>query len=341
LLGACGAILAATAPAHAGPLQSVIDHVTGHKAKPPVISPPPAIAATTQARCYGRYVALRDALADAIRNTNAWPSAEPAAEFDKIQASFAAQLTAERSVTFRPPPDFDETSLPVDIRAAYDRGADEAKARLSTASDLRAGPGATGPERMAQLQSGIETAFAPLRTPCVKMIEARRLRRAPTGVMPVHNDQGAPNPAVAAAQGGGDETPDGLAEGWDGREWIQIGVFNRADESGQSLTAFRERYAKEAQGLSEKTEDVSRGGKVTHIALVGPFASAADARAFCARLTARGETCSVRKPPGAAKKPHRVHTAPRHGAQPLAKPLLVANQNAQGPGAALRGRMTP
>ena len=68
-------------------------------------------------------VAWRDALYGTIQQTDSWlTSTEPVAEFERMQASFVASLATERGVSLRFSPDLDETALPADIRAAYDRG---------------------------------------------------------------------------------------------------------------------------------------------------------------------------------------------------------------------------
>src|ERR1700760_2741149 len=69
-----------------------------HKPAPAADPPPPAwqVAAgsVAQARCYGRYVAWKDALYGAIQSTDAWlTSPEPVSEVDRMQASFLAAMS--------------------------------------------------------------------------------------------------------------------------------------------------------------------------------------------------------------------------------------------------------
>jgi hypothetical protein len=303
-------VVAAT-QAHAYPFHSVIDRMTGRAPPPPAAAPLDTVA---QAHCYGRYVAWRDTLADAIQSTNAWPtSGEPVAEFDKIQAAFVASAATERGVSVRLSPDLDETALPADIRIAYDRGAQEAKTRLAGAVSRagQADPADPGPERMAHLQAALDSAFAPMRAPCVHILDPRRGRHGAPQITPVRDEPAAIEPA-----------PDGAAasmgDGWDGPEWIQIGVFDHASASGEQLDAFRARWSRETVGLSEKTEAVSHDGKVLHVALVGPFVHPADARAFCAKLAARGDACTV----------HLTNAATRGKARRKASPVRAAARHA-------------
>jgi hypothetical protein len=312
----------------AGPLQSVIDHLTGQASASQA-------GAAAQARCYGRYLVWRDALVDAIRATDAWPTAAPDTEFNKMQASFVAVLIADRGLTARVSPDLDETGLPADVRAAVDRGVQEAKARLATASaggaPLQILELQTGPDAMARAQAAIDAAFAPLKTPCARLLAARPPHRAQPPVTLARDDL-TPAPASPIAPGAGDDTSNVLAS-WDGPRWIQVGVSDHANTTG----------------LSERTETIASRGRARQIALVGPFASLPDVRAFCDRLAARGGACVVQLPGGlrAALARRRLHhdTAPVRAADPhspATRPpqlTLASNQKSPVLAAGLRGRL--
>lgn len=355
--------------AWASPWQSVIQHLTGHAP-----GPPPGVIA--QARCYGRYLAWRDALSDAIQTTNAWPtSAEPVNEFEKMQASFTADLADERGLVVRAAPDIDETGLPRDIRVALDRGLQESKARLAAASAraerIPARDDAThsGGEQMAKLQSAMEGAFAELRAPCVQFLEKHKPRHAP----PTQSASYEEPPSGDAPPNPGQETdpPAEAAGDWVDPQWIQVGVFGREVASADKLRELRSRWPRETVGLTEKTESINRHGKMEHVALVGPFVSVAEARAFCEKLATLGSACkaqpsvsatsvrrrgvlltSRRRGCGAQRRAGACQSsvtgdrtlsrasnpAPRPSASPGAIP--VSNQNAQDMDAGLRGRLT-
>jgi hypothetical protein len=331
VLGVSAALTLALAGAqgHAYPFHKVIDRITGHKPAPP---PPPDVA--TQARCYGRYVAWRDAMADAIQTTNAWPaSAAPVAEFDRIEASFVASAMSDRGVAVELSPDLDETALPADLRVAYDHGLQEGKARLAGPAETasQTDVDAPGAERMVQLQGALDAAFAPLRAPCASILTARRTRLAAPAAIPVALDD-APAAAAPAAQAVDQAVDQG--EAWVGSERIQVGVFNHPDASS-------------APAADPAGAEAGAAGPGAHIALVGPFSGSTEARAFCAKVAAKGEACTVR--PSAARiakakvKPRRRTLAPaavRRPAQPGRAPVvLISNPRPKAPDAGLRGRL--
>jgi len=333
--------------AEAGPLQAMIDHITGRAST----SPPSAVA---EARCYGRYVVWRDAIGEAIQATNAWPSAQPANEFYKMQASFVAVLSAERGVAPRISPDLNEADLPADVRLAFEQGVTEAKAKLGGAgargAPLEASDGRAGSEAMAKAQAAIDGAFAPLRVQCARQVDVHPLRR-PSPPRTVARDNVTPTPttmpAAAVAPGADDAVP-GVLAAWDRPKWIQVGVFDRADASGAQLHGFRSGLSRQTAGLSERTEAVRSRGKVQHIAFVGPFSNLPQARAFCDRLTARGGACVVQPPTAPAAMKGRP--SPHDGAQtrvadrsvPPARPsraTLISNPGLSATDAGLRGRV--
>jgi hypothetical protein len=327
-------------------------------------------SSVAQARCYGRYVAWRDALYGTIQQTDSWlSSAEPVAEFDLMQASFVAQLSNERGVTLRFSPDLDETALPADIRAAYDRGLQETGALFESQSfrDRQARAAADtaqpGADRMAGLQAVIDDSFSGLRAPCTRLIEKRRMARPaepPTRDQPKIVSASAP---TALAPQPDDPGAAGLSPDWPASQWLQIGVFQRGDASSDSFRALQSQMPAETAGLSERTEAVKRFGRVQHIALVGPFISPAQAQSFCDKLKAKGGDCSIRltntlgpqkKPPAwmklvkARASMARLHglahrslaqASPRHApAEPLERASLSARLQVVQAG--LRGRLT-
>jgi len=328
-------------------------------------------SSVAQARCYGRYVAWRDALYGTIQQTDSWlTSSEPVAEFERMQASFITQLSNERGVTLRFSPDLDETALPADVRAAYDRGMQETGAMFDSPTfhqrqaKAASDPGQTGAQRMAGLQATVDETFAGLRAPCTRLMDKRRLARASE---PLARDE--PKAVLASAPTSpaapnGDPGAAGLSPDWPASQWLQVGVFQRDDASGQTLHALRSQMPTETAGLSERIEAVNRDGQVQHIALVGPFVSPTQAQAFCDKLKAKGGDCSIRltstlptpkkSPPtaklakaravvarGRSAGPRRVvaQAAPRRSA---AEPMIKASLSArlQGVQAGLRGRLT-
>jgi hypothetical protein len=326
-----------------------------------------AASSVAQARCYGRYVAWRDALFGTIQQTDSWlTSTEPVAEFDRMQASFVASLSNERGMTLRFSPDLDETALPADIRSAYDRGVQETGAELDAASfharksQALDDPARPAAQRMAKLQAAIDDSFAGLRAPCERLVDKRRVVLAPARDEPKRVVAAAPPPPAA------EDAAAGLSANWPASQWLQVGVFQRDDPAGETLRSLQSQMPDETTGLSERTEAVDHGGEVQHIALVGPFISGPQAQTFCDKLKAKGGTCSIRLTStlGAPRKPsagaklakarvsgaraaahapapaHRVlaQATPR---RPLPGPLVRASLSShQSLQAGLRGRLT-
>ena len=333
-------------------------------------------SSVAQARCYGRYVAWRDALYGTIQQTDSWlTSTEPVAEFERMQASFVTSLANERGVTLRFSPDLDETALPADIRAAYDRGVQETGAQFGSAAFRARQTQALGDaakpaaERMARLQTAIDDSFASLRAPCARLTDKRRVVRA--SVLPARDD---PKPALVASTPpsppAAEDAAAGLSADWPASQWLQIGVFQRDDASGQTLHTLRSQMPTETAGLSERTEAVDHDGQVRHIALVGPFVSPAQAQAFCDKLKAKGGDCSIRltrtlgtpsKRPAPGVKLAKARAPSAHGPgghgpaprrmlaqagahrpppSPLVQASLQPHQGLQAFQAGLRGRLT-
>ncbi len=307
-----------------------------------------ATSSVAQARCYGRYVAWRDALYGTIQQTDSWlTSSEPVAEFDRMQASFVASLSNERGMTVRFSPDLDETALPADIRGAYDRGVQETSAELAAASvharesQALDDPARPADQRMAKLQAAIDDTFAGLRAPCARLVDKRRVVLTPT------RDELKPVVATPPQLTGADSAA-GLSADWPASQWLQVGVFQRDDPSGATLRSLQSQMPDETTGLSERTEAVDHDGEVQHIALVGPFVSASQAQSFCDKLKANGGACSIRltstlvapKKPSVAAKPARTRlSAARvaaHGAAPARRVLAQAAAHRPAPGPLVR-----
>jgi hypothetical protein len=202
-------------------------------------------------------------------------------------------------VNVRVSPDFDETELPHDVREAFDHGVQESKAKLNP-PDLRPGQSPTREDAsrtdadpMAKLQSAIDRSFAGLRAPCAQFLDKRRSHHsAPAMTASARDDQEIEKPVSFSSDD--DDSATIVTGGWIGPQWIQIGVFDRAATSEDKLRELWSKWPQETAGLSEKTESISRRGKVEHVALVGPFENLAEARAFCAKLKTLGSACNAK-----------------------------------------------
>jgi hypothetical protein len=268
-------------------------------------------------------------------------------------------------VTLRFSPDLDETALPADVRTAYDRGLQETGAELDVAS-IRAKKALAiddasppGEQRMARLQAAIDDSFSGLRAPCARLTDKQRLVRAPSPPSGPHEE---PKTAVAAAPGlaptpaSGDAA--GLADAWPASQQLQVGVFQRDGAPGETTPSLLSQLPAETSGPPKRAAAAGQDGPVRHIALVGPFVTPTQARAYCDKLTVKGGDCAVRltstlngsKKPTAAVKLAKVRApAPRNRGpaaahRPLAQtpPLVQASLSSRlrDLQASLRGRLT-
>ena len=76
---------------------------------------------------------------------------------------------------------------------------------------------------------------------------------------------------------------------------VQIGAFSTEALAEQSMNAVAAKIPGRTAGKTLKVEKAEIGGKTLNRALVGGFASKADADSFCTALKAQGGDCSVRE----------------------------------------------
>lgn len=153
-------------------------HAAGHPAKR--LHPAKALAI---GRCYGRFIAWRDALGAEMTETGSYTPAAGAAErFEVVENAFTRTLLRERRLRLRVIPSFAEADLPPDVRTAFRQGLSETNQRLGDPA-LSAAEGQlmidaelTPQAKMARSELLIDTAFDALGQPCDAL--ARRLLRA-------------------------------------------------------------------------------------------------------------------------------------------------------------------
>jgi hypothetical protein len=267
-----------------------------------------------------------------------------------MQGAFLASLASERKITPQAGADVDETALPPDVRQSLDRGLAEASAEFDKPAnrDQRARILATASipptQRMATLQSALDTTFAGLRAPCVPIIEKYRADHVVvTPARPASLATTSTAPAEPFVYQGDSPT-------WQGSQWIEVGVIERPTGVGGSWDP-KTQWPGETTGLSERTEIQNRSGKNRRVALLGPFIDSHQVHAFCVRLKAHGGACggSVTRTLKAAQLSAARRSAARRiaaqakGASPAAKTApvtLASGQGVQDLTAGLRGRLS-
>ena len=76
--------------------------------------------------------------------------------------------------------------------------------------------------------------------------------------------------------------------------WVQIGAFASSAIAEDKWRQLQAKQGDMTAGLSLRTETAPHGTATLHRALIGPFATRAQARDVCVRLKAHGESCIVR-----------------------------------------------
>jgi len=103
-----------------------------------------------------------------------WP--DDRIRFDRMERAFAAGARQDRGLTLTLQPTFRESDFPRDVRRAFGAGLKSASAAFAD-NDYRhtqilvvGQPDLTPQQRMAQLEANADQAFAPLASPCERLI---------------------------------------------------------------------------------------------------------------------------------------------------------------------------
>lgn len=76
---------------------------------------------------------------------------------------------------------------------------------------------------------------------------------------------------------------------------VQIGASPSLVDIQGLLRRFKATFAHELEGLTASVATVQLEGKTVNRALISGFGSAAEATAFCRKLTTAGQACFVRR----------------------------------------------
>ena len=137
----------------------------------------------------------------------------------------------------------------------------------------------------------------PIRTEEEILAAATRAKPAPTAVVPKPAPVAAKPAPVAAAPVAKPAAPAPkpiTAAPKAGAPMVQIGAFSTAQLAEQSWNGVASKIPGKIAGKTLSVEKAEVDGKTLNRALVGGFASKADAQSFCDALKAQGGVCSVR-----------------------------------------------
>lgn len=140
-------------------------------------------------------------------------------------------------------------------------------------------------DRIAALARADEAAKQPAVVAETPKVEPRPDPKPATPATPVNAAKPAAAPAVAAAVG------DALS----GSHLVQVGAFRSQGEADGQWTKMQGKLGAFLDGKGKDVEVADLGAKGTYYRLrVGPFASADDARTYCAGLKERGTDCLIK-----------------------------------------------
>jgi cell division septation protein DedD len=212
---------------------------------------------------------------DAIKAPPAVPDAKPATNGVQIGYTEGSPL----------PPDPNAPAAPA--------GATPTFTPPPEAPGARPAPGTSPPAAAASKPPTIDAVLAKARPKTEDEIIAQaQAQKAPTAAKPataaVQVAKAEPKPALTAA------APKPAAKAMSG-PMVQIGAFSTEALAEQSMNAVAAKIPGRTAGKTLKVEKAEIGGKTLNRALVGGFASKADADSFCSALKAQGGDCSVRE----------------------------------------------